>query len=91
MNFCNFKILFIHLVTQFDFDLMLLMDISRITYHMIKCDIKIFKDLMKQYNVTHFWIIIIWIMIIYVDLELIKHLQFKSNTLIIINDVYHRK
>ena len=69
---CNIIILFIHLLRRFNFNLILL-DKSRIIFHMIECDIKIFRNLLKQCNVSHLWIIIILIMIIYVDFNLIEH------------------
>ena len=88
-SFCNIIILFIHLIRQFNFGLILI-DKSRIIHQMIECNIKMFRNLLKQCNVSHLWIIIILIMIIYVDFILIEHLQFNSNTFVIINDIYNR-
>ena len=57
---------------------------------MIKVNIKMFKNLLKQCNVSYLWIIIIVIRIFYDDFILFQNLQFNNNTFIIINDIDNR-
>ena len=54
---------------------------------MINGNIQMFRNLLKQGNVSYLWIIIILIRIIYDDFILFEYLQFAINTFIIINDI----
>ena len=57
---------------------------------MIKGNIKMFRNLFEQCNVSYFWIIIIVIIVVYDDFILFEHLQFNSNKFIIINEIDNR-
>ena len=77
------------MIRQFQFDIILI-DKSRIIYHMIEDNIKMFRNLLKPCNVSHLRIILILIMIIYDDFILFQNLQLNNNTFIIINDIDNR-
>ena len=46
IRFNKIMMVFMNLIEQFDFDLSILHK-SRIIYHMIECDIKVFRNLLK--------------------------------------------
>ena len=55
---------------------------------MINGNIQMFRNLLKQGNVSYLWIIIIVISTNYNDFIPFQNLQFTINTFIIINDIH---
>ena len=52
-SFCNVTILFTYLIRQFHFHI-LLIEKSRVIYHMINGNIKMFPNLLKHRHILHF-------------------------------------